>query len=332
MSDCGPLNTHEYLLHINEKDIKATLYDLGTMYDYIGIDVNNIHPVLRSTRLQQEKNAPDGIYEFLLNADFLDAATHWLTNAGKDFFEVLYIHHDIPLADEHLKLALLKNPVVNLMGQVFYGRGRQSVEQLRDLLNYHKISDKEITYSEVITLLTLLNKFAVLVYDKKNKQFYLKETAGGDTIIPQYYVNPTTPFSNIYNLRKVIRTCRGSVYWIDKHFRKEGFEILLDGLPFDGVSSVTVISGPDNFTQSAKADYSALKSELSARLIVLNWKIITDSAFKWHDRWLLADNQCHNIPPVLAIIRGQRSDILQTKLQLDIHPFLIASTSVDISS
>ena len=135
-------------------------------------------------------------------------------------------------------------------------------------------------------------------------------------------------FSNVYNLRKVIQACRGSIFWIDKHFRKEGLEILLDGLPFEGVSSVTIISGSDNVTQSAKLDYAALKSELSTRSIQLSWRVITDNGFKWHDRWLLADNQCYNIPPVLAIIRGQRADILQTKMALDTTPFLEASTPI----
>ena len=119
-------------------------------------------------------------------------------------------------------------------------------------------------------------------------------------------------------IEKVIRACRGDVYWIDKHFRKEGLEMLIDGLPYQGVKSVTIISGKDNLTASAKSDYFSLQTELAQRQIVLNWRVIENSAFKWHDRWLVADNQCHNIPPVRAIIRGQRSEILSTEERLDI--------------
>lgn len=119
-------------------------------------------------------------------------------------------------------------------------------------------------------------------------------------------------------IEKVIRACRGDVYWIDKHIRKEGLEMLIDGLPYQGVKSVTIISGKDNLTASAKSDYFSLQTELAQRQIVLNWRVIENSAFKWHDRWLVADNQCHNIPPVLAIIRGQRSEILSTEERLDI--------------
>ena len=43
---------------------------------------------------------------------------------------------------------LLKNPVVNLLCQSFYGRGKICVEQLRVLLNYHRVGSKEVDYSD----------------------------------------------------------------------------------------------------------------------------------------------------------------------------------------
>ncbi len=326
MSDVLSMSNHEYILCLNDKSIKDTLYDLGTMFDCIST-ADGI-PVFHSSRLQKEKAVPSGVLGFFLNAEIIDGVSCRLTQDGKALFELMYIHMDILKANEVLKQKLLKNPVVNLVGQVFYGRGKQSVEQLRTLLNYHSIADREIEYGDVVSLLVLLNKFGIVVYDKKNKQFNVKEISQEEAPIQQYYINPSTPFSNVYNLRKIVRACRGSIFWIDKHFRKEGLEILLDGLPFEGVSSVTIISGSENVTQSAKADYTALKRELFTRSIQLSWRVIADKEFKWHDRWLLADNQCYNIPPVLAIIRGQRADILQTKIALDTTPFLEASTPI----
>ena len=84
----------------------------------------------------------------------------------------------------------------------------------------------------------------------------------------------------------------------------------------------------DNITASAKTDYLNLQAELSKRQITLNWRAIDNTTFKWHDRWLVADNQCHNIPPVLAIIRGQRAEILSTTERLDVQPFIAESTPV----
>lgn len=104
--------------------------------------------------------------------------------------------------------------------------------------------------------------------------------------------------------------------------------MLVDGLPCQGVKSVTIISGKDNLTESAKTDYINLQTELVQRQIALNWRTIDNNSFKWHDRWLVADNQCYNIPPVLAIIRGQRAEILKTKKRLDVHPFWAESIPV----
>ena len=74
--------------------------------------------------------------------------------------------------------------------------------------------------------------------------------------------------------------------------------------------------------KSAYNDYQLLCSELAERKIVLSWRIIDSKEFKWHDRWVVADNCCYNIPPVLAIIRGQRSDIVKVKQNLEVKLFL----------
>lgn len=170
-----------------------------------------------------------------------------------------------------MRQKLQRNPIVNLVGQVFYGRGKVSNDQLLILLNYHKVADWEIDSKDIVSLLILLNKYDIAVYDKKNRLFYLKEPTGIEEPIKQYYISPSTPFSNIYNMRRVLRSCSGDVYWIDKHFRKEGFEMVLDGLAYEGVKSLTIISGTDNATESAKRDYQLLKQELNERAIALSW-------------------------------------------------------------
>lgn len=319
---------HDYLFHVTDKVIISTIYDLGTMYDTINGGIMNA--TLWSNRLTKPKDVPKNVFDFLLSIEFIDHTNHSLTQTGKLYFEAMFIHQDKAIADACIKTGLLKNPAINLVGQVFYGRGKISVEQLRVLLNHHCISESEVEYSEVISLLTLLNKYGVVIYDKKNKCFFVKEPTNTDLLVSQYYINPSTPFSNIYNLRRIIRASKGDIFWIDKHFRKEGFEIIIDGLDYDGVNTVTIISGSENCTQSAYSDYFALKSELKERKVDLTWRIVNDSTFKWHDRWLISDKTCFNIPPILAIIRGQRSDIIQTKKTLDVRPFLEASIPVKV--
>lgn len=307
---------YDYLFTITDKDIRAVIYDIGTTRDCCAFESEDCFASHEAT------------FTFLDQAGLLQKESYALSDEGKRLFELLFIFPDEASATEQIAQILLKNPVVNLLCQSFYGRAKIGVEQLRVLLNYHGVGSKEVDYSDAVALLNLLNKYGIVVYDKKNKLFTVKMSGDFAEPVKQYFVCPDTPFSNIYNMRKVIRACRGDIYWIDKHFRKEGFEMLIDGLPYQGVTSVTIISGTDNITASAKTDYLNLQAELSKRQITLSWKVIDNTAFKWHDRWLVADNQCHNIPPVLAIIRGQRAEILSTTERLDVHPFIAESTPV----
>ena len=309
----------DYIFSLTEKAITAVLYDAGTARYCPDDDRSAV-----STPVLEHKPA----FDFMDEAGLLSPDSYSLSPQGKALFEIAFIYPDSQLLTERISQYLLQNPVVNLTCQAFYGRGKIGIEQLRALLNCNGVVDREVVYSDVVSLLSLLNRFGIAVYDKKNKQFFIKEVNTSEMPIAQYYINPDTPFSNVYNMRKIIRACEGDVFWIDKHFRKEGFEILLDGLPYKGVTTVTIISGTDNVTASAKADYALLKSELLQRNIMLDWRTITNSAFKWHDRWLVAENQCYNIPPVLALIRGQRADILKTKDRLDVLPFMQESISI----
>lgn len=313
-------HNYDFLFHLTDKAISTVLYDVGTARGHCASPTEVIN---RCDIAQAEP-----VFLFFRQTGLLQDDCYALSELGKELFEIAYIYPDEVTLSNCISQFLLQNPVVNLICQSFYGRGRVNVEQLCTLLNYHGVGSCEIIHSDVVSLLTLLNKYGIAVYDKKNRVFYIK--LAGDFVEPisQYYITPDTPYSNIYNMRKVIRSCQGDIYWIDKHFRKEGFEMLIDGLPYQGVRSITIISGIDNLTASAKTDYINLQTELLQRQISLSWRTINNSTFKWHDRWLIADNQCHNIPPVLAIIRGQRADILLTKERLDIQPFLAESVLV----
>ena len=309
-------HNHDYLFAVTDKDIRTVLYNVGTSRD------------CRNEKLEGTGTQHEPSFTFLEEAGLLQNECYALSESGRNLFELIFVFTDEAAADDQIVQILLKNPVVNLLCQSFYGRGKVGVEQLRVLLNYHGVGTVEINYSSAVSLLSLLNKYSIVVYDKKNKVFTVKKTGGFTEPISQYFICPDTPYSNIYNMRKVIRSCTGDMYWIDKHFRKEGFEMLVDGLPYQGVTSVTIISGKDNLTASAKTDYVNLQTELAQRQISLSWRIIDNNSFKWHDRWLVADNQCHNIPPVLAIMRGQRAEILATKERLDIQPFLAESVPI----
>lgn len=328
MNEYEPLAQYDFLFKVKEKEISATIFDLGTKYDRISESILSAKLVSDDSR-SEEKLINMEILEFLISVDFIDKTDHYFTEYGRKYFEGKYILGENDAAEELIKTQIIHLPVVNLMGQVFYGRGKVNIGQLQSLLNYHKVANWELAYSDITTLLTLLNKYGILIYDKKNKMFYLDESLPVENALEHHYVTPQTPFSNLLNLRKVLRGCKGDIYWVDKHFRKEGLEIIPDGIVHKGLSSITIISGKDNFTQSAYNDYRLLHTELAERNIALSWRIIDSRDFKWHDRWIVADNCCYNIPPVLAIIRGQRSDIVKMEQNLEIKPFLENSVVAD---
>ncbi|MCL2770754.1 MAG: hypothetical protein FWD89_00370 [Firmicutes bacterium] len=297
-----------YIFYVSDKGIDKAIYDLGTKKTHLEI-----------CEVEQE---------FLIDMGLMNKVNYSLTDEGKGYFETRFIHGNIAEAELFIKQKLQQNPIVNLVCQVFYGRGKIGYQQLVALLNHHKVDDHELTRQNIFPFLVLLNKFKILVLDKKNGTFYLKEPLVSDVVIKQYYISPSTPFSNLLNIKKTLRSCKGDIYWIDKHFRKEAFEIIIDGLSPDGVKSLTIISTDENATQSAKADFELLKQELAARNIILAWLVLTDKTLKLHDRWLISDNNVYNIPPVLAIIRGQMAEIIKTESKIDLKLLIQNSVSV----
>lgn len=318
---------YEYIFEISFDEVKSVIYDVGTKYNKIIFkDDKNCLLVDRYNNANQ-KNVSRFVIEYLMEVSLFDEKNNCLTPEGKKIFEELYINNNQEQVSNIFIEKTLENPVVNLIFQVFYGKDNICIEQLIDLLNYHHILEREVIQKDVVKLLIYLNKFNIVSYDKKNRKFKINDVYIGKTtnLLKQYYVNPTTPFSNIYSMRKIIRSCKGEIYWIDKHFRKEAFEILLDGLPPSDIASVHIISSDENLTVSAKNDFLNLKKELTSRNVKLLWSIIDDCTFKWHDRWIVSDNLSYNIPPVLAIIRGQRSEFLKTdNSNFDIQSFLSA--------
>ncbi|WP_312701880.1 hypothetical protein [Sedimentibacter sp.] len=277
----------------------------------------------------ENKAVPIELYNFFIDIDFIEDGI--LTLKAKEYYELRFVLDQIEETDLIIQENLINNSIVNLIVQVFYGRGNIKKSQICNLLNLHHVSKELITEGSISSLVVLLNKYSILTYDKKKSIVYVNEKLPRkDLDIKEYFVEPSTPFSNIYNLRKALRTCKGDIYWLDKHFRKEGLEMILDGLSSTEVKTVTIISGTDNLTQSAKSDFVRLRDELKYRNIIVDWRIIDAGDFKWHDRWLISDTNCFNIPPVLALIRGQRSEIIKTESNINIAGFVNESYSISV--
>ena len=311
---------NEYILQLKNDDIEDFLYKLGTEYNYVYLNSGQV--ILKNDTIEVncgKRYVP--VYRFLVDNSYLNLEGK-LENKGKQYFQDAYVYEDKDSAKQMIYNDILKNSVVNLIVQVFYGRGKITKKALCNLLNFHHISSNCLNETDISSLLVLLNKYNILIYDKRNNMFSINDMVDKSTEVIHYYVEPSTPFSNLYNMKKILRMCKGDVYWVDKHFRKEGFEVIIDGISAEGVKSFKIISSPANVTKSAYEEYILLKEELGNRNIVLEWHIIDNPKFKWHDRWILSDSVKYNIPPVLAIIRGQRSEMLKTESQIEVLEFM----------
>ena len=300
-------NKHDYLFSVSAKKIDARLLESG------------------SGDSRTDESIDVAIDEFFKRSELVDDNCKKLTEEGKELFNIRYVYDDLKEYEERIADILIINPVVVLICQSFWGRGKIRIEQLLYLLASNDVCTRKILYSDVVSLLVLLNHYNIVAYDKRNKSFSVKRIKESDVLTAQYYIVPNTPFSNKFNLKKIIQGCEGHLFWIDKHFRKEGLDFIFDGSLNSKITAITIISGCDNVTQSAKSSFFDLKTELLEMGISCEWRVIRDKSFMFHDRWLLSDNLCYNIPPILAIIRGQRSELLKTKQFPDIELFLESS-------
>lgn len=318
---------NEYILKLKSNDIEELLYKLGTEYHGIFLDDGQIFLKNDVKEVECGKNYIP-TYMFLVDNNYI-SLEGFLQNKGKQYFQDAYVYEDRNKANQIVYKDILKNPIVNLIIQVFYGRGKSTKKALCNLLNFHNITNRCLDEKDISLLLVLLNKYNILVYDKRNKLFCINNEVDKSEEVIQYYVEPSTPYSNLYNMKKILRSCRGDVYWVDKHFRKEGFELIIDGISAERVTSFKIISSQVNVTKSAYEEYIMLKEELGNRNIVLEWYIIDNVNFKWHDRWILSDNIKYNVPPVLAVIRGQRSEMLKTESKIDISEFMQSAIRIE---
>lgn len=325
------LTRYSYILRLSDRKIHEALNLLATTHTNIELDhLEDVYYLIPNSKKSKRVVIPRDLICFFQDIGFLSENKNILSENGTNYFRLTNVFLEEVNRCTFFQKLLLVNPIIALISQVFYGRGDITPLQVKTLLLSHQIIDGNAKDPDFSSFLMLINKYDIITYSKKTSTLRIKTEPAEESPLLQYFIEPTLPFSNIYHMRKLLRASVGNIYWIDKHFRKDGFEIIIDSLAPEGVNSITIISGADNISESANADYLRLKEELKFRDINLVWRIINKDSFlsKWHDRWLIADNHAYNIPPVLAIKNGQRSEIIRTDTPPKIPEFL--GHSIDI--
>lgn len=278
--------------------------------------------------------------EFLKTIDFIkvtknELATHeWkikkkelllsLTNRGKSYYTEKHVKNNETEAKVILGESLKLHPAIILISQILSGSKNIKRVNVYNLLKHHNFSlnfQKEV---ELNNFLEILKLGEVISYNKNTRDVKVLWKQDIETLSSYQFISPEAPYSNIKRLKDVIKSLNGTVYWIDKHFDKKAFDILLDSLDAAKIIHFIIISGDANKTQSAVSDFIRFKNELQNKGINIEWKIITDPNVlsRFHDRWLCDSNVAWNIPPVNSILKGQESEMLKTSNKPNINKLL----------
>lgn len=132
--------------------------------------------------------------------------------------------------------------------------------------------------------------------------------------------SPDKPYTNIYQIKKVISECEDYIYWIDKYFGKSGLDILAEAFQSENnqVTEINILTSLEKIDESLRSQFKRLKKEMKNKGINVEMRAIKSKkvSSSIHDRWLIGKYQAYNIPSPDVIKRNQYSDITKTEANL----------------
>lgn len=174
-----------------------------------------------------------------------------------------FILGDVAQAMEVIATGLKRHPAIGLVSQTFVGRGRVKLDQLKRLLRskgYSFVSDSDLS-----SFLGLMHDAHIIKLNRRWMSFeVVTDTVTALPLPGRVLMTPEAPFSNRRWLERLVSSLSGSVLWIDKHFKRDGLEYIVDWIP-EAVTQVTVVSGPEHANRTAASDFRAAQRQLQAR-------------------------------------------------------------------
>ena len=131
-----------------------------------------------------------------------------------------------------------------------------------------------------------------------------------------YPIEPNLPYRNKINMFKIFSNCSGYLWWLDKHFLPDGFDLLEDWCHDEppNVTEIRILGSniiSDRHLDRLRRNFPAFRKELEFLSVKADIKILTDSKIlgSLHDRYIISDNIAFNVLPVGSLIRGQRGTL-----------------------
>ncbi len=133
-------------------------------------------------------------------------------------------------------------------------------------------------------------------------------------------LSPGKPFSNKKAIRDVISSCEKYIYWVDKYFSKAGLDWLSESLNASKVKNIKILMSSEKLNEKFISLYKDLREELKNYGVQCELRAIVDNKLKAdiHDRWIISENLCYNMPSTDTVARGQYSEVKRTA---NIPPF-----------
>lgn len=257
------------------------------------------------------------LYGFLEEIGFVDC--DGLTELGKDYYKSRFILGDKKMGRQILKETLKKFYPTQAICQLLWGRpnlNKQSVYRLLVLEEY--INSKEFREQDLGGFLMLLNQCNILKYNKKSSGITIlyNPRTSEDPKISTKFLSPETPYSNVRNLKEILRNSEGFVYWFDKHFSLKGLEPLHDEADGAKITDIKILSGitSGRVNKKLRDEFIRFREEMETRQIHAELRILCNKEILngIHDRWIMSKNSVFNIPPVDTIFQGQCSEMKKT--------------------
>ncbi len=125
---------------------------------------------------------------------------------------------------------------------------------------------------------------------------------------------PEKPFSNKKVVKDIISSCEKYIYWIDKYFSKAGLDWLSELLSTDKVKKIRILMLPEKADNKFTLLYDDLNKEFKTNGVKFEIRGITDKKLSSdiHDRWIISENLCYNMPSTDTVARGQYSEVKRT--------------------
>jgi hypothetical protein len=238
-----------------------------------------------------------------------------LTDTGRAIFEALYIRCD-GTEKEMLKELLLDFPPTVAIQQYLWGVAIVDVDQVLTVLKttgfWNYDSREPLTH-----FLDFLNFTEIVSYNKKTRAVKVLVSPDTPQVPRNIFIDPSRPFSNIMWIKRVLGECEDSIFWLDKHFQKEGLEWLWAIADADKINEIRILSldmGDKNLSLDSRKYYRRFNQEMVNKGITVVWKTIDSKLIRdTHDRWILDGvGLVRNVPNVNAISSGQRSELNAT--------------------